>query len=59
MATAPKFRIDVDIHNLLTNTAQTPRHSWAVQEDASTRGTTTGSRFFSAAGQNSAASESE
>ena len=24
MATAPKFRIDVDIHNLLMNTAQTP-----------------------------------
>ena len=24
MATAPKFRIDVDIHNLLTNTAQAP-----------------------------------
>ena len=24
MATAPKFRIDVDIHNLLTHTAQTP-----------------------------------
>jgi len=24
MATAPKFRIDVEIHNLLMNTAQTP-----------------------------------
>jgi len=24
MATAPKFRIDVDIHNPLVNTAQTP-----------------------------------